>query len=50
MIDHVHICISIPPKEAISSAIGYLKEKSAITIAHHFKGKQRNFRGEKLGV
>ncbi len=46
MADHVHICISIPPKEAVSSAVGYLKGKSAITIARQFKGKQRNFRGE----
>jgi len=48
MADHVHICISIPPKEAVLSAVGYLKGESAITIARHFKGKQRNFRGEKF--
>jgi putative transposase len=45
-VDHVHLCIEIPPKYAVSSAIGYLKGKSAITIARKFKGKQRNFEGE----
>ena len=46
MADHVHICISIPPKYAVSNVVGYLKGKSAITIARRFKGKQRNFTGE----
>ena len=46
MPDHVHMCLSIPPKEAVSRAVGYLKGKSAITIARHYRGKQRNFRGE----
>jgi putative transposase len=46
MADHVHICISIPPKYAVSNVVGYLKGKSAIVIARRFKGKQRNFSGE----
>jgi putative transposase len=44
--DHVHMCIEIPPKHAVSSVIGFLKGKSAIAIARRFKGKQRNFEGE----
>jgi len=40
--DHVHMCIAIPPKHAVSSVIGFLKGKSAIAIARRFKGKQRN--------
>lgn len=44
--DHVHMCIEIPPKYAVSSVIGFLKGKSAIAIARRFKGKQRNFDGE----
>ena len=44
--DHVHMCIEIPPKHAVSSVIGYIKGKSAIAIARRFKGKQRNFEGE----
>ncbi len=46
MADHVHICISIPPKYSVSNVVGYLEGKSAITIARRFKGKQRNFAGE----
>ena len=46
MSDHVHMLISIPPKFAVSSIIGFLKGKSAITIARQFSGKQRNFMGE----
>jgi putative transposase len=46
MVDHVHMCIEIPPKYAVSSVIGYLKGKSAIAIARQFRGKQRNYQGE----
>jgi len=46
MADHVHMCISIPPKYAVSNVVGYLKGKSAIFIARKFKGRQRNFTGE----
>ncbi len=46
--DHVHMCISIPPKYAVSEIIGYLKGKSAIAVARQFGGKKRNFSGEKL--
>ena len=46
MPDHVHMLISIPPKYAVSSVIGYIKGKSAIYIARNFRGKKRNFVGE----
>ena len=46
MPDHVHMCISIPPKYAVSNVMGYMKDKSAITIARKFGGRQRNFTGE----
>ena len=46
MADHVHMCIEIPPKVAVSSVIGFLKGKSAIAIARQFRGKSRNFQGE----
>ncbi len=46
MPDHIHMCISIPPKYAVSNVVGYLKGKSAISIARRFKGRQRNFTGE----
>ena len=44
--DHVHMCISIPPKYAVSEVIGYLKGKSAIAVARQFAGRKRNFNGE----
>ena len=31
-IDHVHLCLSIPPKMSISEFMGYLKGKSALMI------------------
>jgi len=46
MPDHVHICLSIPPKIAVSSVVGYMKGKSAITIARKFMGRERSFTGE----
>ena len=46
--DHVHVCIAIPPKYAVSEVIGYLKGKSAIAVARQFGEKQRNFSGEDL--
>jgi len=46
MPDHVHICLSIPPKYAVSNVVGYIKGKSAITIARRFGGRARNFTSE----
>ncbi len=44
--DHVHMCISIPPKYAVSNVVGFIKGKSAIAIARQFGKKVRNFKGE----
>ncbi len=30
--DHVHLCVSIPPKQRVSEFMGYLKGKSALMI------------------
>ena len=46
MTDHVHMCISIPPKYSVSNVVGYIKGKSAISIARRFMGRSRNFGGE----
>ena len=46
MVDHIHMCISIPPKHSVSNVIGYMKGKSAIQIARRWGGRQRNFTGE----
>ena len=48
MPDHVHMCISIPAKYAVSNVVGYLKGKSAIQIARKFGGRRRNFTGEQF--
>ena len=44
--DHVHMCISIPPKFTVSEVIGYFKGKSAIAVARQFSWRQKNFNGE----
>ena len=46
--DHIHMCISIPPKYAVSKVVGYIIGKSAIMIARQFGGKTRNFKGERF--
>ncbi|MGK7911067.1 MAG: IS200/IS605 family transposase [Synechococcus sp.] len=46
MSDHVHMCMSIPPKHAVSQIVGYMKGKSAIGIAREFMGRRRNISGE----
>ena len=43
--DHVHMMLSIPPKYSVSQVVGYIKGKSAISIARQF-GRRRNFTGE----
>ena len=45
-VDHVHMCISIPPKYAVAQVVGFIKGKSAIYIARNFGGRQRNYLGE----
>lgn len=46
MSDHVHLCISIPPKHSVAGVVGFMKGKSAIAAARMFSGKERNFTGE----
>lgn len=46
MPDHVHMLISIPPKHAVSSVVGYIKGKSAIHIARVHFDRRRNFVGQ----
>ena len=48
MPDHVHMLLSIPPKLAVSSVVGYLKGKSAIHVARHFLKRERNYAGQHL--
>ena len=46
MADHVHMMISIPPKYAVSQAVGFMKGKSAIHIARSYSGRQKNHVGQ----
>jgi putative transposase len=46
MVDHIHMLISIPPKHAISTVIGFIKGKSAIHIARSYVGQRKNFTGQ----
>ena len=45
MPDHIHMCVSIPPKYAVASVIGFLKGKSAVWIFREFEGQRKNFSG-----
>jgi len=41
MPDHVHMCVSIPPKLSVSHSIGFLKGKSAVIIHRRLLGQRR---------
>jgi putative transposase len=47
MSDHIHMCISIPPKYSVSNVVGYIKGKSAVAIARRL-GRKQNFTGENV--
>ncbi|MFH0926530.1 MAG: IS200/IS605 family transposase [bacterium] len=46
-IDHVHLCVKIPPKISVSEFMGYLKGKSALMIfdrrSEYKSGGDRHF-------
>ena len=41
MADHIHMCLSIPPKYSVAHAIGFLKGKSAVLIHRRLMGHRR---------
>ncbi len=43
--DHVHMLLSIPPKNSVSQVVGIIKGKSAIAVARNFMGRTKNFIG-----
>src|SRR4029450_4530811 len=45
LVDHVHLCIEIPPKHAVASIIGFLKGKRSVPSARQFGVKLQNFTG-----
>jgi len=44
-IDHVHLCLSIPPKYSVATIVGYLKGKSAMILFEKYSRLKKNFRG-----
>ena len=41
MIDHIHMCLSIPPKYSVAHTIGFIKGKSAIRIHREILHEKR---------
>jgi putative transposase len=39
--DHVHLCLSIPPKSSVAHTIGFLKGKSAVRIHRELLHERR---------
>ncbi len=44
MADHVHLCLSIPPKFSVANTVGFLKGKSAIRIHREYLKRKRQRR------
>jgi putative transposase len=44
-LDHIHLCLSIPPKYSVAGMIGYLKGKSSMVIFEQFSKLKKNFKG-----
>jgi len=42
-VDHVHMMLSIPPKYAVSSVVGFIKGKSAIHLARVYGERRQNY-------
>ena len=41
MPDHIHMCVSIPPKDSVAFAIGFIKGKSAVRIHRQILGNKK---------
>ena len=46
--DHIHMLVSIPPKVAVSSFMGYLKGKSSLMIYEKYKSLQFKYRNREF--
>ena len=40
LVDHLHVCLSFPPKYSISDVTGFLKGKSAIRLVRRETGRK----------
>jgi putative transposase len=43
MTDHIHLCLSIPPKFSVENTVGFLKGKSAIRIHREYLEQKKLF-------
>jgi len=43
--EHIHMCLSIPPKYSVSTIPGYLKGKSAMIMFEKYSRLKKNFKG-----
>lgn len=41
MLDHMHMCGSIPPKDSVAFAIGFIRNKSAVWIHRQILGNRK---------
>ena len=41
MADHVHMCLSIPPKYSVANTIGFVKGESAVRLHREVLGLKR---------
>lgn len=41
MPDHIHLCLSIPPKYSVAHIVGFLKGKSAVRIHRELLNERR---------
>ena len=45
MPDHVHLCLSIPPKYSVANTVGRIKGKSTVRIHRDYIGKRGSSKG-----
>lgn len=45
VVDHIPMCVSVPPRYSIAMVIGFLKGKSAIRIHRELLGHEKYFTG-----
>jgi|GEM_PF-6260843 len=47
-VDHIHVCLAIPPKYSVSTIVRYLKGKSAMIVFEKYSRLKQNFRGHQF--
>ena len=47
-VDHIHMCLAIPPKYSVSTIVGYVKGKSAMILFEKYSRLKKNFRGHRF--